>query len=117
VEKDGEPDSKGFVLKRGYDKYVPGKNIVVVEDILNTGGSARKVVETIKEVGGNVLGLSVLCNRGGIKSEDVGGVAIYSLADIPLASWAEEDCLLCKQNIPINTNLGKGKEFLARITR
>jgi orotate phosphoribosyltransferase len=114
VEKDGEGDDKGFVIKRGYDKYVPGKNVVVVEDILNTGGSARKVVETIKAMGGNVLGLSVLCNRGGIKPEDVGGAQINALANISLESWTEEDCTLCKNNVPINTSVGKGKEFLAR---
>ena len=115
VEKDGEGDGKGFVIKRGYDKYVAGKNIVVVEDILNTGGSARKVVETIRSMGGNVVGLSVLCNRGGIKAEDVAGAQIHSLADVTLESWAEEECILCKKNIPINTSVGKGKEFLARV--
>ncbi|MEZ4820639.1 MAG: phosphoribosyltransferase family protein [Bdellovibrionota bacterium] len=32
----------GFELKRGYGKLVAGKNVLVVEDILNTGGSIKK---------------------------------------------------------------------------
>src|SRR3989344_3170268 len=60
-----------FVIKRGYDKLITGKNILVVEDVLTTGGSAKKVVEATRAIGGNVVGLGVLCNRGGITPQDV----------------------------------------------
>jgi orotate phosphoribosyltransferase len=109
-----EDSDKNRIFKRGYDLHLPGKNIVIVEDIVTTGGSARKVIETVRALGGNVIGLSVLCNRGGITSEDVGGVPIHALTTVTLDSFEAENCPLCQQAIPINTAVGKGKEFLEK---
>jgi len=114
VEKEGQGENKTFIVERGYDEKIPGKNVVVVEDVLMTGGSARKVAEAIRALGGNVIGLSALCNRGGIKPNDVGGVPVYALTNLAFESWPEQDCPLCKSNVPINIKVGKGKEFLAR---
>ena len=102
-----------FVIKRGYDKLVAGKRVLVVEDVLTTGGSARKVVEATKAIGGDVVGLGVLCNRGGITAEDVGVPRLFALLDVKLDAWDEKDCPLCAQGVPINTDVGKGREFLA----
>ena len=110
ADKEGE----GFVVKRGYDKLMQGKNVLVVEDVLTTGGSAKKVVEAAKALGGNVVGLGVLCNRGGITAEDVGAPRLSALVDIKLDAYDEADCPLCKAVVPINTDGGKGREFLAR---
>lgn len=105
----------GFVIKRGYDKLVAGKNVLVVEDVLTTGGSAKKVVEAVRVLGGNVIGLGVLCNRGGIIPSDVANPPkLFALVNVKLDSWDEANCPLCAQNIPINTDVGKGREFLAK---
>lgn len=104
-----------FIIKRGYDKLVAGKNVLVVEDVLTTGGSVLKVIEAVLALGGNVVGLGVLCNRGGITPHDVGNVPrLVSLVDVKLDAWDEADCPLCAQGVPINTDVGKGREFLAR---
>ncbi len=103
-----------FVIKRGYDKIVAGKNVLVVEDVLTTGGSAKKVVEATRALGGNVIGLGVLCNRGGITPRDVADVPkLTALVNVTLDAWDEADCPLCGQDVPINTDVGKGREFLA----
>jgi orotate phosphoribosyltransferase len=39
------------------------KNVLVIEDITNTGGSVKKVVDTVKAAGGNVLAAGVMVNR------------------------------------------------------
>jgi orotate phosphoribosyltransferase len=114
AEEDTTTPEKPRIFKRGYDLHIPGANVVIVEDIVTTGGSARKVVEAVRALGGNVVGLSILCNRGGITSEQIGGVPIHALTSVNLESWAADDCPLCRQNIPINTAVGKGKEFLAQ---
>ena len=89
--------------------------ILVVDDILTTGGSVRKVVETTRSFGGNVVAVGVLCNRGGIKPEDVGGVPrLFALVNVKLDAWDEMDCPLCASGVPVNTDVGKGREFLAR---
>lgn len=108
-------DGDAFVVKRGYDKLIAGKNVLVVEDVLTTGGSAKKVVEATRAIGGNVVGLGVLCNRGGITPEDVANPPkLFALVNVKLDAWDEAECPLCAKNVPINTDVGKGREFLAR---
>lgn len=106
-------NDKHFFFSRGYDKYIAGKNILVVEDVLTTGGSARQVIELVRQFGGNVIGLSALCNRGNVQLGDVGNVTIQTLVKISLETYAAEACPFCKQQVPINTELGKGRSFLA----
>ena len=107
-----------FVIKRGYDRLIAGKNVLVVEDVLTTGGSARKVIEVTRAFGGEVVGLGALCNRGGVTPEDLGGVPkLHALVNVTLDTWSEEECLRngpCSEGVPINIDVGKGREFLAR---
>lgn len=114
AEKEGSGAEKRLFFSRGYGPLVAGKNVLVVEDVLVTGGSARKVIELVRSQGGKVVGLSALCNRGGVRPEDVGGVPLQALSQISFASWAEEECPLCRQGVPINTEVGKGRAFLTR---
>lgn len=108
-------DGNTFIIKRGYDKLIVGKNVLVVEDVLTTGGSARKVVEATRLVGGKVIGLGVLVNRGGITLQDVADVPILTaLVNAKFDTWDEANCPLCEQGVPINTDIGKGREFLER---
>lgn len=114
AEKEGDGPQKRFLFSRGYDRYISGKNILVVEDVLTTGGSARQVIELVRQHGGRVVGLSALCNRGNVQPEDVGGVPIQALITVNLETFTEEECPYCRQHIPINTTVGKGRAFLAR---
>lgn len=104
-EKDGT-----FCIKRGYDKLVEGKRVLVVEDIVNTGGSATKTVAATRACKGNVVGIGAICNRGNAKFD----VPFKALLTLALETFAPEDCPLCKKGIPVNEQFGKGKEFLAK---
>lgn len=114
AEKEGDGPDKTFVFTRGYDKYIAGRNVLVAEDLLTTGGSVRRVVELVRQQGGNVVGVTVLCNRGNVQPEAVGAVPIEALITLSLETYTEEECPLCQQQVPINTQLGKGKAFLAK---
>ena len=107
------PDN-GQVFTRGYDKCVAGKKVLVVEDILNTGGSVRKVVDAVRHAGGTAVAAAALVNRGRVTSEDVGEVPLFTLASISLEAWDEHECHLCTQGIPVNTAVGKGREYLKK---
>ncbi len=108
-------NGNAFIIKRGYDKIVAEKNILVVEDVLTTGNSAKQVIEATRALNANIVGLGVLCNRGGIMREDVANPSkLFALVNIKLNTWEEAECPLCAQNAPINTNVGKGREYLAR---
>jgi len=103
-----------FLIKRGYDQLIAGKKVLVVEDVLTTGGSARKVVEVTRALGGDIVGLGVLCNRGGITPPEVANPPkLFALTNIALDVYEETNCPLCAQGAPINTDMGKGREFLA----
>jgi orotate phosphoribosyltransferase len=102
------------IFRRGYDALVQGRRVLVVEDILTTGGSARKVVEAIGAAQGQVVGVGVLCNRGGISAADLGAPELFALAEVPLESWPAETCPLCAAGVPVNMRVGKAAAFLAQ---
>lgn len=114
AEKGDDGINKKFFFGRGYDKFIPGKNILVVEDLLTTGGSVRQVVEMVRGYGGNVVGVSVLCNRGNVQPADIGDVSIDALISLSLETYTEQECPFCQQQVPINTELGKGRAFLTK---
>ncbi len=108
AEKGGEE----FLIRRGYDRLVRGKKVLVVEDILNTGGSVKKVVDATRAAGGDVLAVAALCNRGAVGSTDVGGIPeIFSLVNLSLEAWDPASCPLCQKGVPVNREVGKGKEL------
>ncbi len=113
AEKEAGSDQQ-FAFHRSYDEYIPGKSVLVVEDVLTTGGSVRRVVELVRKHGGNVIGVSVLCNRGDVQPKDVGDVPVHALITLTLETFSEEECPFCKQRVPINIDLGKGRIFLAK---
>ena len=108
VYADPTPE-KEFVIKRGYDKLVAQKKVLVVEDILTTGGSVRKVVEVARKIPCEIVGVSALCNRGNVTPEMVGGVPrLEALFNVQLEAWDPKECPLCLKQVPINTAVGKG---------
>lgn len=105
-------DDGNFIIKRGYDKLIDGARVLVVEDVINTGGSVKKVIEVVRACGGDVIGVGALCNRGGITAQGLGVPKLIALMEVKLQMWDEADCPLCEQGVPINTDVGKGRAFL-----
>lgn len=112
ADKDGQG---GFIIKRGYDEVIKGKNTLIVEDLTTTGGSIKKVVEAARAAGAKVVGAIAICNRGGVTKEAAGNPPVLgSLLDVEMEQWPEAECELCERGIPVNTDVGHGKAFLAR---
>ncbi len=102
---------QGFT--RGYDKLVKGKNILVVEDAPTTGGSAKKVVDIVNNVGGKVVAVSVMVNKNQKEvTSEFFGVPFFPLAEVEMQSYEADNCLMCKNGVPINITYGHGKKFL-----
>jgi orotate phosphoribosyltransferase len=109
AEKSLETDS--FVIKRGYDALIKNKRVLIVEDILTTGISVKKVVETARQMTSEIVGVAALCNRGGVTSETLSSVPeLFSLLNVNLETWDPAECPMCHAGIPINTQVGKGKK-------
>ena len=112
-----EKADDAFVIKRGYDKLIAGKRALVVEDVLTTGGSVKKVVDAARQAGALVVGVGALCNRGGLTAQTLGVARLEALVSVKLDAWDAADCQLCARNVPINASVGKGREFLERQQR
>lgn len=103
----------GQVFKRGYDQLVKGKRALIVEDFTTTGGSVKKVVDAVKATGGKVVAVCVMANRDPERvTSEVVGAPFSALAVIKAHSYDPAECPLCKANVPINTSVGHGKQFL-----
>ena len=104
----------GMALRRGYDALVRGRRVLVVEDVVNTGGSLAEAIRAVRAAGGVVVGATALCNRGGVTAADLDIPVLHALLELSLDSWSAEECPLCRRGVPVNTQVGKGREFLAR---
>lgn len=103
------------IFTREYDTLIPDKNILIVEDTTTTGMSVKKTLTSIKNVGGRVVGVSVIVNRNPkeVNSEFM-GAPFSALAEIEMEDYEETDCPLCKNDVPINTTVGHGKKFIEK---
>lgn len=71
--------------------FQPGSDVVVVEDVITTGGSARKAISAVETAGGRVLGVLAVVDRGqgGREALEAGGVHVVALTtaiDLGLSS-------------------------------
>ncbi|MDC0480435.1 orotate phosphoribosyltransferase [Candidatus Marinimicrobia bacterium] len=51
-----------MVIRRGFE-IVSGEKVLVVEDVITTGGSVKEVMDLVEESGGNIMGVGVLVDR------------------------------------------------------
>ena len=101
------------MFTRGYEKYIKdSKRVLVVEDIITTGGSILKSIKAVQESGGNVVGACAMVNKNKDLDKEMFGVPFTTLADLFVDTYTESECPLCKNNVPINTNVGHGKKYL-----
>lgn len=109
---------KTFIIGRGYDKFVTGRNVLVVEDLTTTGGSVKKVVDTVREYGGKVVGVCVMVNRDKkLVTSELFDAPLIVGAQVPAKAWDEHKCKLCQENKPINTQMGHGRKYVQSKTK
>lgn len=114
AEKAAGPDgSKQFMLGRGFPAIVKGWKVLVVEDVVNTGGSVEAVIAAVRAAGGTVVGVAAICNRGGVTAEQLGVPVLRAALDVLMPKYPADACPLCAASVPIETEFGHGKEFVA----
>ncbi|MGZ5475595.1 MAG: orotate phosphoribosyltransferase [Thermoanaerobaculia bacterium] len=92
--KDGE-----MRLRRGF-KVIEGDRVVIVEDVVTTGKSAREAAEVVKKHGGIVYGFASILNRSGKKNPF--DASYESLLELNLETYQPEECPLCKAGVPLD---------------
>lgn len=101
-----------FELRRGFGEVVAGREVLVVDDVVNTGFSIGLVIRAVRKAGGRVGTAATWVNRGNVDAAGLGVDRFVRLVEIDLPSWPEADCPLCAQRVPINTRYAHGAEYL-----
>ena len=87
-----ERQSGEMTLRRGF-ALKPGERILVVEDVITTGGSTRECIAALEANGGNVAAAASIIDRSGGAANV--GVPRVALATLDVPSYAEEQCPMC----------------------
>jgi len=88
-----ERQDGAMTLRRGFSVR-EGERMLVVEDVVTTGGSVKEVVSLLKNAGAVVVGVGVIVDRSGGKADF--GVPLHSVVKMDIASYAAEECPLCE---------------------
>ncbi len=91
-----------FSLRKSGEKILTGKRVLIVEDIITTGISVKKLLEEIYQFDPIIIGIGCLINRGSVKASDLEVPKLISLLELKSNAWTEQDCPLCKEGIPFN---------------
>lgn len=103
-------------IRRGYEKVLARKRVLLVDDIVNTGATLTRMFESVSMLGSIVVGAIALCDRGQIrvlKMPTGNGnhmeVCISSLVELDSQTFPADNCPLCKSGRPIEMTIGEGR--------
>jgi orotate phosphoribosyltransferase len=87
-----------MMIRRGFT-IDPSEQVLVVEDVITTGGSVAEVIELVRSAGATLAGVASVVDRsnGKVRLAD----RQFSLLTMEVVSYAPEECPLCKEGIPI----------------
>ena len=83
---------RGFTLK-------PGDRVVVVEDVITTGGSTKEVIDIVRAAGAIPVAAGSIIDRSG-GAVDL-GIPRAALETLSVLAYSPEDCPMCKAGQPI----------------
>ena len=87
-----------LTLRRGFD-LDPADRVVIIEDVLTTGGSTRETMEVAKQRGAAVVAAGAVINRSGTESPV--DVPFAALAALTPPTYKPDACPLCEQGLPV----------------
>ena len=102
-----EREDGAMTLRRGF-AIEPGQRVLVVEDVVTTGGSVREVLEIVRQAGGEVVGVGSIVDRTGGRISF--GVPFRSVVSMEVESWEPGECPLCKAGAPAPYKPGSRKK-------
>ncbi len=85
-------------LRRSFE-IGEGEKVLLVEDVVTTGGSVREVLDLLRERNADIVGVSALVDRSGGQVDF--GVPFKTLLQLEVKSYPADECELCAENVPI----------------
>ena len=81
VRKEAKAHGTGKLIE---GSFVPGMNVVIVEDVITTGDTALRAAQTVRDAGGTILGVLAVVDReeGGRERIEEAGYAVRALARV-----------------------------------
>jgi orotate phosphoribosyltransferase len=91
-----------LTLRRGFT-LAGTDRVLVVEDVMTTGGSTRETVQVARAAGAHVVGAAAIVDRGAssVSRETDLGVPFSTLLPIGLPAYEPDECPLCQQGLPV----------------
>lgn len=103
-----ERDENGeMALRRGF-AVEESQRVLIVEDVVTTGGSVREVMELVRRAGGVVAGVGSIVDRTGGKIDF--GVPFRAVYAADVTSWEADECPLCKEGVGAPVKPGSRKK-------
>ena len=87
-----------MVLRRGFN-IEENYNILIVEDIVTTGGSINELIELVEKYNANIIGIVSIVDRNDKKK--IFKYSYESLLNLPTESWHKDECPDCLKKISI----------------
>jgi orotate phosphoribosyltransferase len=85
-------------LRRGFALDTSDR-VLVVEDVVTTGGSTRETLDVARAAGATPVGAAALVDRSAATADL--GVPFSALLRITLPTYVADDCPLCAQGLPV----------------
>lgn len=92
-----ERENGKMTLRRGFT-IKQGERVLIVEDIVTTGGSVQEVIDVVREHGGNPVGVGMLVDRSGGTVKF--GIPSQALLNLSVPAYNPATCPLCKRKLP-----------------
>ena len=93
-----ERENGKMALRRGFE-ISPKDRVLVVEDVVTTGGSVKEVIELVKECGATVAGVASIVDRSDGAVDF--GAPYRALLSMEITSYEAADCPICKTGLPL----------------
>lgn len=87
-----------LTLRRGF-RLEPSDRVLVIEDVITTGGSTRETVEVAEGAGAHVVGVGALIDRGSDPSRL--DLPMHTLVNLAVPAYPPEACPLCADGLPV----------------
>lgn len=92
-------------IRRGFEIH-SGERVLVVEDVVTTGGSVFEVVDLVKKAEGTLGGVGYIVDRSNGKLTF--DAKHFSVLQLDVVAYQPAECPLCKQNIPLTKPGSRG---------
>ena len=93
-----ERENGVMTLRRGFS-IEKGQRVLIVEDVVTTGGSVKDVMKLVEECGGEIVGIGSIVDRTGGKIDF--GVPYRSAFSMDITSYDADECPICKTGVPL----------------